>query len=96
MSETLAAEILIKQPSESLQYTMDFSNVLENGETISSCTSVTATPSGLTIGAAAVGATSVAFRISGGEDGVNYRVEVIVATNQSNTRESDGLLKVRD
>jgi hypothetical protein len=91
-----AKQVVIKQPLEVLNLEMDFTNLLDTGETISSPT-VTTTPTGLTISSVAVDSTSkkVEMVASGGTDGVTYRVDVVVTTNASQTLEGDGILKVR-
>ena len=98
MSEVTAPEILIKQPSEVVTFSMDFTNLLASGETLSSVTSVTPTPTGPTISGEVVNgaATGVDFSISGGTDGASYRIEATVVTSASNTRICDGILKVKD
>ena len=98
MSEVTAPEVLIKQPSEVVTYSMDYKNLLAAGETISSVSGVTTDPSGPTIGTPAADGTStkVNFSITGGTDGTTYRIEATVVTTSSNTRICDGILKVKD
>ena len=101
---------VIKQPSESILYTFDFTPLLATDETISAISSFTEeTTSDLTIASTSVLAAAVEVdgvtiaigkgvqgRISGGTDGWDYRIEVVVTTSDSNTREMDGILQVRD
>jgi hypothetical protein len=89
-------ERLTKQPTETRTYSIDFVNLLSSTETITSVVSVTATPSGLTLGTGVVSGTSVAFRVSGGTDGTLYNLRVIVNTSSANVLEGDGLLEVTD
>ncbi len=97
MTEVTAVKILIKQPGEDLLYGMDFVNLLATGETISTVTSVLEiTTVDLTIGSGSINGSVVEFRVSGGLDGVGYRIEVIITTSDSNTRVGDGLITVRD
>jgi len=82
--------VINKFPSEDRAYEFDFSEFPEiekNGETISSVTSATASPSGLTIGATSIlsGSKKVSVRISSGTAGQVYKVIVYVATSGSNT-----------
>ena len=105
-----ASDNVIKQPSESILYTFNFTALLSSGETLSSVTSLTEDgTSDLTIGTATVNTAAVTVdgttiaigmavqaRISGGTDGEAYRLECICTTSDSNTRELDGILKVRD
>lgn len=110
MSGVVCKQVLTKQPAESLLYGVSFAPLLDSGETISSVTSVTEATGDLTIASEAVNAATftdidgntvaigegVQFRVSGGTDGEQYRLEIIVATSSSNTREVDCLLNVRD
>lgn len=91
--------VLIKQPGETLPYAIDFTNLIPTGDSLSSVTSVTATPSGsgdLTLGSASISGTQVQFRIGGGIEGKMYRVEAIVVTAVGNILEGDGRLFVTD
>lgn len=88
---------LIKQPSESRLYSMDFSPMLAHGETIASVTSCVATPVGLTLSGAPAASTVFAHqRILGGTSGVRYTVTFVVLTSLGNTLEAEGILQVKD
>jgi hypothetical protein len=91
--------VLVKQPGETLPYAIDFTNLIPTGDSLSSVTSVTATPSGsgdLTLGAATISGTQVQFTIEGGIEGTMYRVEAIVVTAVGSILEGDGRLFVTD
>jgi ABC-type uncharacterized transport system YnjBCD ATPase subunit len=91
--------VLIKQPGETLPYAIDFTNLIPTGDSLSSVTSVTATPSGsgdLTLGSASISGTQVQFTIQGGIEGTMYRVEAIVVTTVGSILEGDGRLFVTD
>jgi hypothetical protein len=91
--------VLIKQPGETLPYAIDFTNLIPTGDSLSSVTSVTATPSGsgdLTLGSASISGTQVQFTIEGGIEGTMYRVEAIVVTTVGSILEGDGRLFVTD
>jgi hypothetical protein len=91
--------VLIKQPGETLPYAIDFTNLIPTGDSLSSVTSVTATPSGsgdLTLGSASISGTQVQFTIEGGIEGKMYRVEAIVVTTVGSILEGDGRLFVTD
>lgn len=97
----VAKEQLEKQPSEIITYAMDFSelldaNELSTTEALASVTSVTASPSGLTLGSGSISGDRVTFSVSGGTDGTTYRIEVTVTTSTGNTRVADGMLVVKD
>lgn len=87
---------LEKQASESLLYDMEFLGRLDEGETLSTVTSFTGSPSGLTIGSASVSGTRAQARISAGTAGTKYKITVVVTTSASNTLEGEGYLFVRD
>lgn len=88
---------IVKQPDESFVHTMDFSGLLGPGETLSSVTSIAATPSGLTlVGAASVSGSSAQQVIAGGTAGTTYKVTITVLTSAGNTRQGDGLVVVRE
>lgn len=91
---------LVKQPSESRVYAVDFSANLTSSETIaaSPAPTVTATPSGLTITSVASDTTGkkVQFRVSGGTNGIQYKVTSVVVTSLGNTLEEEGILIVKD
>lgn len=93
---TEANEKLIKQPAESRLYSIDFANLLGTGESLSGTPTVTASPTGLTIGTPAISGTTVQVRISSGSDGVPYKLECVVATSDGNTLEGDAILIVMD
>ena len=92
----LATERLEEQPTESRLYAMEFSTLLIGSEALSAITSVTCTPTGLTIASTAINGTTVQARLSGGTVDKIYRVEFIVTTDGGNTLESDGELWVHD
>ena len=90
-----APQVLVKQPGETRQFSMDFSSLLATDETISS-PSVTSTPSGLTIGSASVSGSKILFDISAGTHPVKYRLEVTVTSSGGATLVGDGILRVQD
>ena len=79
-SSVTAPQMLVKQPGETRQFSMDFSSLLATSETISS-PSVSSSPSGLTLGVASVSGSKVLFDISSGTHPVKYRLEVTVTTS---------------
>ena len=96
MAQVTAPNILCKQEGELITYAMEFANLLATGESLSSVTDVTASPTGLTIGSASISGTEVRFAISAGVHHKKYRVQVEVITSTGNTRIGDGLLQVTD
>jgi len=82
---------------------MDFSALLAAGETLSSVSSISQAARGnvqgaasLNIGAGSTSGSKVQFRISGGTNGEDYKITVVVTTSQGNTLEGEGWLYVRD
>ncbi len=74
--------VLTKYAAEARQYILDFSQMPEivGGDTLASVTSVTATPSGLTVGTGSISGATVLVELSGGTSGTLYSVEAVVAT----------------
>lgn len=87
--------IIEKQPSESLNCSMDFANYVSGSSITISSPSVTASPAGLTLGSPSVDGQTVEFTVSGGTDGQNYRIQCTITTSDSETLVGDGILKVR-
>ena len=80
-----------KVTTENEQFTFDFSTVMASTETISSasCTvevvsGTDPTPSTIKVGSPAISGQQVAQRISGGLDGVIYRLEMSATTSLTN------------
>lgn len=105
MTDVTAPQIALKQPGESLVYSMDFVHLLFPGETIKASPppTISATPTGdpddLIISSPIVTGSVVSFRIAQGRDGYDYAVQVLVLTDfgsDDNVRIGDGILQVRD
>jgi len=90
-----APQVLVKQPGETRQFSMDFSSLLDTAETISD-PSVTSTPTGLTLGSATVSGSKILFNLSSGTHPVRYRIEVTVTSSGGATLVGDGVLRVID
>jgi len=88
-----------KSPAERKRYSIDYSDWLDTGETISSITfAVTpATTPELLIDAFQIGspATSVALYVSGGTDGTTYTVDVLMTTSGGQIKEDQIVFSVR-
>ena len=105
-----ASKPKVKHSGESILFGVDFTPLLNDGETISSITSIAGSPSGLTIATGAVNAAEfdndeggtvavgcgAQFRVSGGTADTDYTITVTVATSGSNTRVAVCTLQVRD
>ena len=80
-----------KITTENEQFTFDFSPIMSSSETISSATctievkeGTDPTPSSIKVGSPAISGQQVAQRITGGLDGVIYRVEMTATTSLTN------------
>ena len=98
-----ADQRLCKQPAENRKFEMDFTNVLGSSEAITSITSIESEKVGgyasdlsITNQAIEPGDKKVSMFIADGTLGNTYRVEVLVATDASQTLEGDGVLYVTD
>ena len=87
----MSASFSYKITTENEQFTFDFSTVMASTETISSATSTVEVMSGtdpnptaILVGSPVVSGQQVAQRISGGLDGVIYRIEVTATTSLTN------------
>jgi hypothetical protein len=91
-------ERLVKQPTESLLFACDFTNVLQGSDLLSGTPTVTALPSGLTIASIVIasGSLKVNARISSGTDLTEYTVVFTCDDDASNTHVIDCLLAVVD
>ena len=94
---------LCKQPSEKRKFTMDFTNILGTGESISSITSVDSEKEGgytsdlsITSTGIATGSKKCEMYIASGTLSSTYRIEVLVATDASQILEGDGILFITD
>lgn len=94
---TTAPQILEKQPAEEISFSMDFTNLLDNGESITGTPTVTVEPANeLTVSSITTDGSIVSMFVVGGLHGRNYRFNVLCVTNLGYKREGDGILKVRD
>jgi len=101
-SEVMAPNSLTKQPSEVRSYTMDFSNLMITGETITSIVSVTSSRIGgdgaseLIITDKVIDGQTITMTIASGLNRQKYITEVIIMTSAGQTLEGDGMLQVKD
>lgn len=97
-----APQKLEKQDSEKRYYSMDFSNLMASGETISSITLITSedrdggSTSDLVIGGEQIAGQTIEMWISGGTKFHVYRVEVNITTSAGQILQGDGLLEILD
>lgn len=88
----------LKEPGERKRYVLDYSEWLEDSETITGV-SFSVTPSGsLVVDSYSIGspATDVAFFVSSGTDGVSYTVEAQITTSVGQIREDQITYAVKE
>lgn len=85
-----------KQPADQLDYDLDFSEWLADGDTITGVTAVSDVPAELVILSALVADQTVKIWVSGGLDGSTYKVTATVSTSQGRIKELDFKIRVRD
>jgi len=85
---------LQKYPSELRTFSFAFSAFSEivSGDTIASIDSITASPTGLTLGSQSISGSTVRVVISGGTEGATYTVNCLVTTSSGAKIEGQGLL----
>lgn len=96
----------IKQPAESLDYDIDFAEFLPSGDTLASTGTpavptpldVTVSPSGLTVGSTFVinNGTAIKQWLSGGTNGVRYKVTLTATTNGGRVKQIEFVVRVKD
>ena len=97
-----APQHLLKQPSETRTYAMDFANLMSASEFISTVSIVGSgtrceDTSSLTItDIATSGLQAMKMTIAGGTNAQAYRIEVKVTTSNSQILEGDGILQIKD
>ena len=84
-----------KQPTERLDYDIDFTDWLPAGDAITN-TTVTSTPAGLTIYLTDTATVIPKVWVAGGVDKKTYILSVTAETNQSRTKEVNFKVKVKD
>jgi hypothetical protein len=96
----------IKQPAEYLDYDIDFSEFLADGDTLQSTgapavpspLSVTAAPTGITLGPTFVINSGLGIKqwLSGGTNGVRYKITLTATTNGGRIKQVEFVVRVKD
>lgn len=86
-----------KQPFDKVDYEFDLEQWLvpTSGDTLLSA-NVSASPSSITLGIKTVNSTNVIQFISGGVDGIDYKITCQVTTVQGRDKEAEIFIAVRD
>lgn len=85
----------LKQPVEVQDYDVDYSQWLTTGDNVQSAT-VTVEPAGLTVGAIVINDPRVKVWLSGGMNGVTYKVTVTATTADGRVKQDEFKVKVKD
>lgn len=86
--------ILKKTSGEVLDYSLDFSGVLETGETLSTHTASVIEGTGLTIDSSSISGDSVTVFLSSGTAGETYAVKVSATTSSARTYERAFIISI--
>lgn len=95
-----------KQPADALDYDIDFSAILDDGDTLASTgtpavptpLSVTVSPSGLTISPTFVinSGKTIKQWVSGGLSGIKYKITLTATTNAGRIKQVEFVVRVKD
>lgn len=86
---------MTKQPADRLDYDVEYDKWLPDGDALS-LASATVDQPGLTIDSVQVIGTVVKVWLSGGDDGITYKVTVSVTTNDGRVKDDEFKIRVRD
>lgn len=84
-----------KQPSEVLDYDIDYSSALDSGDTIVAKTVIADTGIGVDT-SMIVGGNTVKIWISGGTNGITYKITSRITTAAGRVREDEIKIKVKE
>ncbi len=88
---------LIKQPSESRVYAIDFQKLLASGDSVKTISSLTTSPAAqLTLSSQRIVTPKVLVRVQDGVAGTLYAITCIVTTTLGDTLEGEGELEVKN
>lgn len=85
----------IKQPSEVLDYDIEYVDFLSDGDSLFSGTA-SASPAGLTVHAPLVVGTKLKVWVEGGTAGITYKVTILATTTLSRTKEDELVFRVKE
>lgn len=85
-----------KQPVDVVDYDIDYSEWLTDGDNVQSATIVTAPATDLTIDAVFINDPRVKIWVSGGINGITYKVTVTTTTADGRVKQDEFRVKVKD
>lgn len=85
----------LKQPVEVKDYDVDYSQWLTTGDNVQSAT-ISVTPTGLQVDSVVINDPRVKIWLSGGTDGVSYKVTVTTTTADGRVKQDEFKLKVKE
>jgi hypothetical protein len=88
--------LFYKQPADQLDYDLDFSDWITEGDTITGAVAVSSVPAELVIQSVSVSEQIVKVWATGGETGSTYQVTVTVTTDQGRIKELDFKIRVKE
>lgn len=84
-----------KQPSDVLDYDVDYTDFLSPGDSLASATA-TVSPAGLVVHTPLVVGNIIKLWVEGGVDGTKYKVTVNTVTALSRTKEDELVFRIKD
>lgn len=84
-----------KQPVDVLDYDVDYSEWLSDNDNVQSA-EISVTPTGLTVDSHFVNDPRVKINLSGGTDGVTYKVTVTATTTDGRIKQDEFKIKVKE
>lgn len=84
-----------KQPSEVVDYDIDYTDWLTSGDNVQSC-NVTVAPAGLTIDSTFINDPRVKIWLSGGTVGAQYKLTARTTTADGRVKEDEFKVKVKE
>lgn len=86
----------LKQPAETLDYDLDYTEWLTPGDTVVSAEVVVAPASDLAVDAVFLNTTIVKLWLSGGVSGTTYKLTITTTTDEGRIKQDEFKLKVKD
>lgn len=88
-------DVMTKKPADHLDYDVDFSRWIPDGDTILTVETAVDKPDGVTVQSVAVASPIVKVWLEGGVSGETYKITVKAATNGGRVKEVDFQIRVK-